>query len=238
MIEYPKIETLYKRSITGDKSLIVGDYRNPVIEMLAKFNIWNAYEKLDGSNHQIFWDGHNINLYGRTDRSNITNPILDYFNDKFNNIETEELFEQLFGDKQYIFYFEAIGNKIQYCGKYYGDDPRFVLLDVYNVNNNSWWSYGNSSDIIPNQFTINSIAKALNVECKQLIMKGTLDDFVDYIQTVPLSTFTKEDGPNYPMEGIVAVPNIELKDSNGDRVIVKIKCCDHIKNFKQILKNY
>ena len=238
MIEYPKIETLYKRSMTGDKSLIIGDYRNPVIEMLAKFNIWNAYEKLDGSNHQIFWDGHNINLYGRTDRSNITNPILDYFNNKFNNVETEELFEQLFGDKQYIFYFEAIGNKIQACGKYYGDYPRFVLLDVYNVNNNSWWSYGDSSDIIPNQFTINSIAKALNVECKRLIMKGTLDDFVDYIQTVPISTFTKEDGTNYPMEGIVAVPNIELKDSNGDRIIVKIKCCDHIKNFKQILKNY
>jgi hypothetical protein len=146
--------------------------------------------------------------------------------------------EQLFGNKPYVFYFEAIGNKIQACGKFYGDSVRFVLLDVYNVNNNSWWSYGNSSDVFPNQFTVNSMAKAFNVECKQLLMKGSLDDFVDYIQTVPLSTFTKEGGPSIPMEGIVAVPNIELKDSNGERIIVKIKGKDHVKNFKQIFKGY
>lgn len=238
MIEYPKIETLYNRSTTGDKSLIVGDYRNPTIGMLAKFPIWNAYEKLDGTNVSIVWDGHKMRLHGRTDSSDLPKPIVEYFETKFNDSDTEELLEQLFGNKPYVFFFEAIGNKIQACGKFYGDSPRFVLLDVYNMSNNSWWSYGNASDVIPNQFTINSMAKALNVECKQIVMKGSLDDFINYVQTIPLSTFTREDGPAIPIEGIVAVPDIELKDSNGERIIVKIKGRDHVPNFKQVFKNY
>lgn len=236
--EYPKIETVFNRDVTGNKKLIVGNYRNPVVEMLADCSIWNCYEKLDGTNIQIFWGGHRLNIYGRSEKSDVTIPVMEYFNSKFNNNETEGLFEQVFGKRLFVLYFEAIGNKIQKFGKHYGDSPRLVLLDVYNVDNDSWWSYGCSSDVLPAQFTINSVAKSLGIECKQLVMKGSLQDIIEYVKTVPLSTFVKEDD-ELPMEGVVAVPDVELKDSNGNRVIVKIKGCDHLQDsWKSLMKKY
>lgn len=224
MYKYPKIETVYKRSTEGTKSLIIGDWRSDTIEMLAPYRIWDGYEKLDGSNHQIHWDGHRLNLLGRTESSNIPKHVTKYYETKFNNNETEELFEQLFGEKEYVLYFEAIGTKIQSCGGLYGD-VRFVLLDVYNIANDSWWRYDCKDDPSLEQYTIKGVAKALGIECKKLVMQGTIDDMIDFVKSRPISFFAKE-GSDLVMEGVVVVPKVELKYANGNRVIVKIKLCD------------
>ena len=39
MIEYNKIETLWKRDMDGTKKLLEGEFRNPTVEFL-KDNIW------------------------------------------------------------------------------------------------------------------------------------------------------------------------------------------------------
>jgi hypothetical protein len=41
-----------------------------------------------------------------------------------------------------------------------------------------------------------------------------------------------------PMEGVVCSPEVEMKDSNGDRIIVKIKGRDFVPGFDKILKQY
>jgi hypothetical protein len=225
MYKYPKIETVYKRDMEGTKQLIEGDFRDKTVEMLANSPIWDCYEKLDGSNHQIFWDGHSLTFGGRTENSNIPKHIQAYFDEKFNNNETEELFEQLFADKPMVLYFEAIGEKIQTYGAKYGD-VRFVLLDVYNVTNDSWWSIEG----------ILSVAKALSVQCKPLLLENvTLDVAIEFVKDTPFSEIAKSP---LPIEGLVCVPRNEIKDANGNRVILKIKGCDFCQDWRQLMEKY
>lgn len=226
MKQYHKIETLFNRDMNGSKQLIEGSFRSYVLEMLANYPIWTWYEKLDGSNHQIEWDGHNLTLHGRTEKSNIPQHILDYYNNKFNNNETEELFEQIFGGSKVVLYFEAIGPKIQSFGAKYSDEVKFVLLDAYFENSDSFANYEHLSDL----------AKAFNVDVKLCVGTGTLFDAIKYVQTIPMSKYAKHE---LPIEGVVCVPNIELKDGRTDeRIIVKIKGCDHTNNFNSIMKQY
>ena len=226
MYKYPKIETVYKRDMDGTKQLIEGEFRNNTVAMFADYPIWDCYEKLDGSNHQISWDGHKLTLGGRTERSNIPKHILTYFDENFNNDETEELFEQLFADKQIVLYFEAIGEKIQTYGTKYGD-VRFVLLDVYNVTNDSWWPIEG----------ILSVAKALRVEVKRMACSSiTLTEAIKYVRAKTFSLFTRNG--KLPIEGLVCVPRHELKDANGNRIIVKIKGCDFCQDWAVFMKAY
>lgn len=227
MNAYPKIETLYNRDVTGTKKLIEGFYRSKTVEMLAHLPIWDCYEKVDGSNHQISWDGHRLTLLGRTEDSSIPSHIKEFFDSKFDNNETEEVFEQLFGNRSMVLFFEAIGKKVQKYGAKYGDSVRYVLLDVYNVNNDSWWDYDG----------IVSVAKAFNVECKLQIDSGvTLDKAIDIVKDKRLSLFAQ--CGDLPMEGLVCVPHVELKDANGERVIVKIKGCDFCSDWASYMKQY
>lgn len=50
MIEYNKIDTLYRRDMTGSKKLLEGEFRNPAVEFL-KDNTWQFTEKVDGCLH-------------------------------------------------------------------------------------------------------------------------------------------------------------------------------------------
>ena len=222
---YPKIETVYRRDMEGSKKLIEGDFRNKTVKMLADFPIWYGTEKLDGTNMQIAWDGHKLTLGGRTENTNIPPHILEYYNSTFNNNETEEIFEQVFGDKPMVLFFEAVGPKIQTFGKHYSDSVKFILLDVYNVNNDSWWPFDGIVDV----------AIALRVEHKICVCEGSIKDIIGFVKTVPMSS---QSAHPLPIEGVVAVPKVELKDANGERVIVKIKCCDHCENFSSLMKQY
>lgn len=226
MKHYHKIGTLFNRDIHGSKQLIENSFRSYTLEMLANCPIWNWYEKLDGSNHQIEWDGHELTLHGRTEKSNIPQHVLDYYNNKFNNNETEELFEQIFGESKVVLYFEVIGPKIQTYGSKYCDEVKFVLLDVYFEGSDSFANYEHLSDL----------AKAFNVDVKPRVGSGTLYDAIKFVQTIPMSKYSKYE---LPIEGVLCLPNIELKDGRtGERIIVKIKCCDHSTNFNTIMKQY
>ena len=60
--------------------------------------------------------------------------LLEYLNNKFINIETEELFEQKFGENDVILFGEGYGAKIQNGGLYRSDNS-FILFDVM-INGN------------------------------------------------------------------------------------------------------
>ena len=101
MIEYNKIDTVYERDINGTKKLIEGKFRSKAVEFLADCK-WIFTEKIDGTNIRVYWDGHKVEFGGRTDRANIPSHLLNKLIDTFCNNETEELFEQTFGEKQVI----------------------------------------------------------------------------------------------------------------------------------------
>ena len=211
MREYNKIETVFNRCTDGDKRLIWGDYRNATVEYLAD-NIWQFTEKIDGTNIRIHWDGHNIEIGGRTDRAQIPKHLMDYLSATFLTPEVEELFEQTYGEKDVMLFGEGYGAKIQNGGDY-RSDVSFILFDVLIGDN--WQS----------RELVEATAKMFGIDVVPIVLEGTIGDGIDYVMQHNNSTIG-----NAIMEGVVGRPKVEMKDRLGNRIIVKIKWKD-FKNF-------
>lgn len=211
MREYHKIETVFNRSTDGDKRLIWGDYRNETVEYLAD-NIWQFTEKIDGTNIRIHWDGHNVEIGGRTDRAQIPKHLIDYLSATFLTPEVEEMFEQTYGEKDVILFGEGYGAKIQNGGDY-RSDVSFILFDVLIGDN--WQS----------REWVEATARMFSMDVVPIVLEGTIGDGIDYVMQHNNSTIG-----NAIMEGVVGRPKVEMKDRLGNRIIVKIKWKD-FKNF-------
>lgn len=208
MVEYHKIETVFERDVDGTKKLIEGKFRNETVEFL-KNNAWQFTEKIDGTNIRIHWDGHTISFGGRTDRAKIPKHLMARLNEIFSNVATEELFEQMFGEKDVILFGEGYGAKIQKVGSLYRKDVGFILFDVM------------IDGIYLARDNVENIATSLGLEVVPIVFEGTISDAVDFIKGCPDSTIGQA-----PMEGIVGRPKVEVLDRRGNRLIVKIKVCD------------
>lgn len=209
MTTYNKIETLFNRDMEGSKRLIEGDYRNETVKFLKDMT-WQFTEKIDGTNVRIMWDGHKITYGGRTERANIPAHLMNKLIELFGNEETEQLFEQVFGEKKVVLFGEGYGAKIQ-SGGLYRPDVSFILFDVM-INGN-----------YQSREMVECTAKQFNLEIVPIIFEGSLDEGVAYVKSKPMSTIGKA-----PMEGLVARPKVELNDRCGNRLIVKIKVNDFV----------
>jgi hypothetical protein len=204
MIEYNKIETLYKRDMDGTKKLLEGEFRNPAVEFL-KDNIWQFTEKIDGTNIRVYWDGHKVQFGGRTERAQIPSDLVNYLNSVFGTSEAEQIFEEKFGETEVILFGEGYGPKIQ-NGGLYRNDVSFIMFDVLIAGNYQ-----------PRE-SVEDIAKAFGIDIVPIIFEGTIQEGVDFVKTHPDSTMGTA-----KMEGLVGRPKIEMRDRCGKRVIVKIK---------------
>lgn len=209
MKEYTKIETLFERDINGTKKLIEGKFRNETVEYL-KDNEWVCTEKINGTNIGIIWDGHKVSYQGRTERAQIPAHLMNKLVELFGGNENEELFEQKFGEMQVILFGEGYGAKIQGGGKY-RNDVSFVLFDAYLPDQDLWMK----------RDSIEDIAKTFGIEVVPIVMRGTLQEAVEYVRGKPKSTIGTAD-----MEGIVCKPAVDMLSRMGKRLIVKIKACD------------
>lgn len=209
MKEYTKIETVFERDMEGTKKLIEGKYRNETVAYL-KDNEWICTEKIDGTNIGVIWDGHKVSYQGRTERAQVPTHLMNRLIELFGGSINEELFEQKFGEMQVILFGEGYGAKIQNGGKY-RSDVSFILFDVYLPEQNLWLK----------RDAIENIAKAFGIEAVPIVLKGTLQQVVDYVKSKPKSTIGEAD-----MEGLVCRPAIDLLDRMGKRVIVKVKVAD------------
>ncbi len=204
MIEYNKIDTLYKRDMEGTKKLLEGEFRNPAVEFL-KDNIWQFTEKIDGTNIRVYWDGHKVQFGGRTERAQIPAPLVNYLNDTFGTSEAEQIFEEKFGETEVILFGEGYGPKIQNGGTY-RNDVSFIMFDVLISGN------------YQSRESVEDIAKAFGIDVVPIIFEGTIQEGVDFVKTHPDSTMGTA-----KMEGLVGRPKVEMRDRCGKRVIVKIK---------------
>ena len=207
MLEYNKIDTVYERDMDGTKKLIEGNFRSKAVEFLADCE-WVFTEKIDGTNIRIHWDGHKIEFGGRTERASIPAHLLNKLTEIFHNNETEELFEQTFGEKDVILFGEGYGIKIQNGGNY-RSDVGFILFDV--MVNGHYLGRDN----------VEGISKAFGLEIVPIVMRGTIKEAVSFVKTAPKSTIGTA-----KMEGLVGKPSVELYEGYGKRLIVKIKVCD------------
>ena len=204
--EYHKIETIFERD-DNTKKLNENKYRNKTVEFLKDLE-WEFTEKIDGTNIRIYWNGHKVQYFGRTDKAQIPSQLLNVLLEKFGGDTNEEMFEQLFGDKEVMLIGEGYGAKIQSGGDYRSDNS-FALFDVI------------IDGIFLNRESVQSIANSLNIETAPVLFYGNLQKGIDYVKTKPDSLIGTA-----KMEGLVARPKQELLDRLGNRIIVKIKVKD------------
>ena len=204
--EYIKIPNIYKRETYGKNCLIEGEYTTPYLEYLSG-NDWEWTEKVDGTNIRVIWDGYRVELKGRTDKAEIPKHLKARLEELFCGNEKEELFENTFGSKPVVLYGEGYGEKIQNGGLYGKAD--FILFDVYV--DGFWLKRG----------ALDSLADTFEIKTVPVVGSGTLVEAVEYIKEHPKSKLRESE-----LEGIVCRPKHEMFARNGDRIIVKIKCCD------------
>lgn len=209
MVEYTKISAVYKRDMDGSKKLIEGKFCNETVEFL-KDNQWICTEKIDGTNIGIVWDGHRVTYQGRTERAQIPAHLMNKLIELFGGQDTEELFEQKFGEMPVILFGEGYGAKIQSGGNY-RSDVSFILFDVYLPDQKLWLK----------RDAVEDIAKAFGIDVVPVIFTGTLDQAVAYVKIKPKSTIGTAN-----MEGLVCRPVVDMLDRMGRRVIVKVKVQD------------
>ena len=205
--EYHKIESLYERN-PETKKLIEGRFINPSVHFLED-NIWQFTEKIDGTNIRIFWDGHRVSYYGRTENAQIPQKLVNKLIELFGGETNEQLFEQKFGEMPVMLVGEGFGAGIQGVGGLYSKEQDFILFDVMIAGN---WQPRESVEDIANYFKLKTVP---------IVLVGTIREAVDYIKTKPASKIGTA-----PMEGVVGRPCVELKDRTGKRIIVKIKVRD------------
>ena len=204
--EYEKIETILERDYKT-KKLIEGKFRNETIEFLKDVD-WIFTEKIDGTNIRVYWDGHKVKFFGRTEKAEIPKELLTRLENLFGGLVNEEMLEQKFGSSEVMLIGEGYGPKIQNGGSY-RNDVDFILFDVI-INGN----YQPRS-------SVEDIASFFGIDSVPIIMEGNLQKGIDFVKTKPKSTIGKAN-----MEGLIARPRLELKDRIGNRIIVKIKVED------------
>lgn len=112
-----------------------------------------------------------------------------------------------------ILFGEGYGGKIQ-VKRGYKCKPQFILFDVYLPEQDLWLE----------RASIEDIAQTFNIEAVPIVMRGTLQEAVDFVKTKPKSILTSD----IDMEGLVCKPAVDILSRVGKRMIVKIKVEDFI----------
>ena len=220
-MEYHKINTIYKREMTGSRKgkLIVGDWTQSEFEYLKDLD-WEWTEKIDGTNIRVYidknLDGYSVKFKGRTDNADIPKLLLNKLSELFfHSDEIKEFIDNLDTSKEnqsLILYGEGYGKGIQKGGNYISNDVNFILFDVKISN---WWLTREACE---------DIAKQLCIDIVPILGYGTLEQACEKVKQGFTSTISEN--KDYIAEGLILKPKVHLKDRAGKRIITKIKNCD------------
>ena len=204
MIPYPKIPSVFKRDEQTHK-FIPGEWSSPEIEYLATSD-WVATEKVDGTNIRVVWEPDTpVRFAGRTNNSSVPTFLLERLGtlfppEKFNSFDAMCL------------YGEGHGARIQRGGaNYKADGTDFVLFDVRALGSQDvWWWLGRDN--------VEDIATQLGIGVVPIRRIDSLWNLLDIVQ----EGFTSNWG-DFPAEGLVLRPQVDLCTRAGHRIITKAK---------------
>jgi hypothetical protein len=215
LMYYNKIQSLYKRNLDGDRSLIFGDY---TFEEFEAVNRWTVTEKIDGTSIRIIAsrqeDGTlKTDIGGRTANSQIPTSLLQHLIYAFRR----ENLEKVFMDAQHIIlYGEGYGAKIQ-GGGYYRKDQAFILFDV---KVDGYWL---------DRDNVFAVSQALEIPCVPQFLNRdgnkawTTQEIVECLELKPASRSAEE---VHMMEGFVARSEPQMYNRHGERIMFKLLCKD------------
>ena len=204
---YHKIQSVFKRDEKG--RMLFGEYSTDEFDYL-KNNQWTFTEKVDGTNVRVHWDGKDVILGGRTDNAQIPTFLMQRLQNMFMTTPAKQIFRSMDNESMTL-YGEGYGAKIQKGGgNYKADGVDFVLFDVQV---GGWWLKRKDVVDIAISFRVGTVPELVN---------GTLPEMVSMVRK-GLGSMWGE----FPAEGIVARPVVELQGRNGKRIITKIKHKDY-----------
>lgn len=213
MIEYPKINTIYKRNMEAKGNpIIVGEFSMDEFAYLER-NAWVWTEKVDGTNIRIGLNGtgNNMLFAGRTDNAQTPTFLLAKLQELFPNADK---FIEVFGDAAHetILFGEGYGARIQKGGgNYIKDGVGFILFDVLV---GEWWL---------KREDVEDIAAKLSLDVVPIIGEGDLLEATGRC----MAGFKSKWG-DFIAEGMVLRPKTELRTRSGHRIITKLKWRDFI----------
>lgn len=203
MNEYHKIQTVYLRDPAMNyKTVLIGQYALPEFEYLADAQ-WVFTEKVDGMNIRVMFDGEGVTFGGKTDDAQLPAQLVARLQDRF--LPQVDWFKE-HTPNGCCLYGEGYGARIQKVGGNYRPDQDFVLFDV---KIGDWWLKRENVD---------DIAHGLGIDVVPIAGTGTLLDMTEFVR----NGFCSQWG-NFVAEGIVARPQIELRNRAGQRIITKLK---------------
>ena len=216
-LTYTKIQTLYKRDVKGN--IILGDYSRPEFEYMRSLK-WKAYEKIDGTNMSYYWDGHTMEIHGKTENAQIPPRLEKAMKDLVSEEKLAEVFPVKYDEigneipMLVIIYGEGYGAGIQKGGgRYAADENRFKVFDI---NIDGWWlELDDVQDICDKLgFVMAPEFGELTIdEAEEIVKKGF--------------TSRTSDDPTLIAEGLVLRPLVQLFNRRGERIMVKIKYRDY-----------
>lgn len=230
---YPKIETLFERDPVTFK-IIPGKFRNEIYSLI---NEWEFTEKIDGTNIGIVYetitpplktyyrkmieDPSNekcvgISYQGRTSNADIPKGIIKYLDDK---IDIDIMFS-LFQNKKVIFFGEGYGHKIQNGYNYIlTSDPYVQKFIIFDINVNGYWL---------KRENIEYICKTLGLDVVPLIRNMPLEEGINLVKDGFSSNLANG---SVRAEGFIGRTKEPLFDSQGRRLIIKLKTSDFQKSL-------
>jgi len=215
MKQYHKITTVFKRDPKNMRYIFEGEWSEPEF-LYLKDNEWVFTEKVDGTNIRVMWNGSNVVFGGKSDDTQLYMPLVQKLQETFDTTPKRQELKKMFSvtnpdeEINVCLYGEGYGAKIQKGGgNYRPDGVDFVLFDVMV---NGWWLQRKD---------VEDIAVKLGIKVVPIVGSGTLLEAVTMVK----NGFNSQWG-DFPAEGLVCRPAVELKKRNGERLITKIKCRD------------
>lgn len=205
MIEYPKIQTVFKRDpATHHKTLLDGQFSEPEFEYLSG-NEWVFTEKVDGTNIRVISAPPGPLIFrGRTGAASIPGPLSQRLAERFENSLLAETFPE-----GICLYGEGYGPRLQKGGGNYRPDMDFVLFDI---RIGEFWL---------RREAVEAIAGTFGLDIVPIIGRGPLAEMIAMARAG-----IKSHWGDFAAEGIVARPAVELQCRAGRRIITKIKSKD------------
>lgn len=235
--------------------IILGEYADPTFKYLNGC-LFEGYSKIDGTNSKIcfFPSTGKIKIGGKTDKASSQSgqfemlqeiadkiqptlcemfpkdmarfaPVMStlynkpsYFDADGNEVQVkcEGTYQVKLEELPIYIYGEYFGKGIQKCGGRYSDGNDFIVFDI---DVQGWWVPKSMRDDYCEQLGLKTVPfigiKTIN-EFEQIVAEG----FTTKVENVKDNTLIEE--------GIVARPCEPIKDSRGNRIIVKIKHVDYV----------
>lgn len=209
-IEYPKTYNPYKRD---GKNVVEGVWSQDWLEYLQNLPMYWT-EKIDGTNMRVIVNPEEkvLEIRGRSDKADIHSDLIKNITTMFN--QADGLMSLDFSNK-IIFFGEGFGPGIQKVGGNYRNDKSFICFDIAYLNTSNEWSWADWETVKP-ICEDNGIPTVPQISDTMTILEA-----IEFVRKQPESEFG-----NFTMEGLIGVPKVQLFTRYGERVKVKVKCCD------------